>query len=65
MKTSLKLWQNKKGRYFFRMPTKNAVFFLAASCKKDIFLVGMGVLNKFRPFLFHQGFIKYVVGPLA
>ena len=37
---SLKLWQNKKGRNLFEMPTKNDVFFSAASYKKDIIFGG-------------------------
>ena len=36
----IKLWQNKKGRNSFEMPTKNDVFFSAGSCKKDIIFGG-------------------------
>ena len=33
-------WQIKKGWNLFEMPTKNDVFFSAASCKKDIIFGG-------------------------
>ena len=36
----LKLWQNKKDRNLFEMPTQNDAFFSAASCKKDIIFGG-------------------------
>ena len=37
---TLKFWQNKKDRNLFEMPTKNDVFFSAASCKKDTIFGG-------------------------
>ena len=37
---SLKPQRNKKGQNLLEMPTKNDVFFSAASCKKGIIFVG-------------------------
>ena len=36
----LKFWQNKKGKNLFEMPTKNDVFFSAASCENDMIFGG-------------------------
>ena len=51
----LKLWQNKKGRNLFEMPTKNDVFFSAGSWEKDI---GGHLKTTLAPLLFRYGFIR-------
>ena len=50
MAEQLKLWQNKKVRNLFEMPTQNDVFSKLPPLKKTSFLVGIS--NKFPSFLF-------------